>query len=138
MRRTLLLMLIFCSVTLVAAPGPPPRGDEEKIPTIKEIMRESHQCQTAYIKTVRDELKKDQPSWSLVESKSRDLIKSGKLLAKNTPPKGTPEAWEKITGVYTANAVLLTDAAERRDKDTAIRHQQAMFRMCAACHRAHR
>jgi hypothetical protein len=138
MRSFIPLSIAMIAVLFTGFSSPLTRAEEEKIPTIKEIMQESHQCRTAYVRLVREELQKEEVDWGMVGTKSRALIQTGKLLAKNTPPKGSAESWEKLTSVYTANAVLLADAAERHDKETATRHQQAMYRMCATCHRAHR
>lgn len=116
-------------------PTPPPKS---LVPSIADIMVESHGCRTAYIKQVRTELGKDEPDWRLVEVKSRELVRTGKLLALNTPPTGSRESWENLTTLYTARATVLADAAERKDKEEAVVEANRMMRMCATCHRAHR
>jgi hypothetical protein len=119
-------------------PEPPRFG---RLPTIKEIMQESHKCRTAYIIEIRKEMAKERPEeidWALVTEKSRGLVNAGKMLAMNTPPKGTREGWDKRTTVYVANAVLMLDAAERQSKDDVAYHVKKLGGMCAGCHREHR
>ena len=129
-----LLALVALGRTAVA------KNDEPKtlVPSISEIMVEAHGCRTAYIKQIRNELTKDDPDWIVVESKSRELVRVGKLLALNSPPKGTREAWDHITNLYVARATVLVDAAERKDKPEADLLSRRITTMCVTCHRAHR
>jgi len=120
------------------AGNPPAHGEPEKIPTIQEIMSQSHSCSNNYIYRVRRELQKEDPDWYILANRGDDLVRLGKLLGKNTPPRGTRESWEHLTNVYVAHATLLADAAEREDKAAAVVHQKALSSMCATCHRAHR
>lgn len=108
------------------------------VPTIKEIMREAHQCRTAYIRDVRVEMDKEEPDWELIGNRSRELVRAGNLLSLNTPPKGSAESWEKLTSLYIARATVLTDAAERKDKDEGRVVARRLQSMCASCHRAHK
>lgn len=138
---TLVLVLTFASTRLTAEdsqPGLPSGGNVEKIPTIKEIMRDAHRCRTNYIYLVRRGLQQQDTAWFDAEQKSRELVKMGHYLQQNTPPKGTRDDWEKITNIYISHATLLADAAERQDMETATHHLGKLQRMCATCHRAHR
>jgi hypothetical protein len=132
----------FITLALVAVsharPQDPDPRPKSLVPSIADIMDESHGCRTAYIKQVRTELGKDEPDWNLVEAKSRELIRTGKLLALNTPPTGSRESWERLTTIYTARATVLADAAERHDREEATVEANRMIRMCATCHKAHR
>jgi len=129
----------FLAITSLGRPAVA-RAEEPKklVPSISEIMVEAHGCRTAYIKQVRTELAKDDPDWLLVETKSRDLVRVGKLLALNTPPKGSRESWDRTTGLYVARATVLVDAAERKDKEEASLTARRITMMCASCHRDHR
>ena len=141
MTRLLTPAVLFAAACAAVAQADPPAQPEPPktlVPTIADIMDEAHGCRTAYIKQVRNELAKDEPDWYVVESKSRELVKVGKLLALNTPPNGSRESWERQTTLYTARATVLLDAAERRDKEEAVVETNRMIRMCATCHRAHR
>ncbi len=144
MSRTLsaaALGLFAAAAVALSGPAPAVRAAEPGkplVPTIKEIMREAHSCRTAYIGDVRRELSKPEPDWTVIESRSRDLVRVGKLLALNTPPAGTSESWEKLTTLYVARATVLAEAAGRRDTDEAKLVGQRLGTMCAGCHRAHR
>jgi hypothetical protein len=141
MTRLLIPAVLFAAAcAAVAQADPPGRPEAPKtlVPTIAEIMDEAHGCRTAYIKQVRTELAKDEPDWDVVESKSRELVRVGKLLAMNTPPHGTRESWDRQTTLYTARATVLVDAAGRRDKEEAVVETNRMIQMCATCHRNHR
>jgi hypothetical protein len=134
LRRSALLAVPLLALTL-----PPASADEDnKVGSIKQIMEEAHRCRTAYVRVVGEQLRKEEPDWKGAETTSRELIRMGKLLALNTPPKGSKESWEHLTSVYVAHATLLTDATMRKDKDTALQHQQKLYRMCSTCHKAHR
>lgn len=143
MSRALFTALGLLVATSAALPGhtaPAPAAGPEKplVPTIKEIMRQSHRCSNAYIGFVEDELDKKEPDWAVVEAKSRELVRVGKLLALNTPPKGTAGSWERFTTLYTARATVLVDAAGRKDRREAELTTERMLGMCVTCHRAHK
>ncbi len=108
------------------------------VPTIKEIMREAHQCRTAYIRDVRIEMDKDEPDWELIGARSRELVRAGQLLSLNTPPNGSAESWKKQTSLYIARATVLAEAAERKDQEEGRIVARRLQSMCAGCHRAHK
>jgi len=108
------------------------------LPTIKEIMNEAHQCKTAIIREVRQEMEKEPPDWERIGARGLELVRVGKLLALNTPPKGTTESWAYLTGLYQARATVLVDAAKRKDLEEARLTSRRMHTMCASCHREHK
>jgi hypothetical protein len=110
---------------------------EEKVPTIVEIMEEAHRCRTAYVRLAGNECRKEEPDWSVVETRGKELVRMGKLLAKNTPPRGTKESWEQLTTVYVAHATLLEDAGRRKDRESANYHVRKLTAMCNTCHKSH-
>jgi hypothetical protein len=114
------------------------KDPDEKVPTIKKMMDEAHRCTTAYVKIAGNEARKEDPSWPLVEQKSRELVQIGKWLGQNTPPKGSKESWEQFTNVYVAQATIMLDGALKHDKNTVIDQQKKLYAMCSQCHRAHR
>lgn len=134
------LALAALSVPLSGQPAPAPAPQPAKplVPTIKEIMQRSHRCSNAYIRDVEDELDKKESDWTVVAARARELVRVGKLLALNTPPKGSKESWEKLTTLYTARATVLVDAAERKDKEEATLQTERFFGLCRTCHQAHR
>lgn len=142
MTRFKMGVLLILTLTLPIAPRSSwAQAQEPKkplVPTIKEIMREAHKCSTAYIRYIRIEMDKDEPDWKIVQDKSRELVRAGKLLALNTPPKGSAESWERITTLYTSRATVLSEAAEVRDLEEGRVVARRMQAMCSACHRAHK
>ncbi len=110
-----------------------------QLPTIKEIMQESHKCRTSYLNLIREELAHEtEIQWPEVVEKSRSLIHAGKMLALNDPPRGARSSWEKRTTLYVANAVLMHDAAERRSVEDVNYHLKKLRLMCVSCHGEHR
>lgn len=110
-----------------------------QLPTIKEIMQESHKCRTSYVNLIRDELAREtEIQWPEVVEKSRSLIHAGKMLALNDPPRGARSSWEKRTTLYVANAVLMHDAAERHSVEDVNYHLKKLRLMCVRCHGEHR
>lgn len=150
MKRRILFTLLFVGCGVLSAGwatsslseeskvDSPQSKSELLVPTIRQIMHEAHRCRTAYIRDVRTEFEKNEPNWSLAEARSRDLVRVGKLLALNTPPKGTAESWERLTNLYIARASILVDAAERQDREEGKLVARRMVSMCATCHSAHR
>lgn len=110
-----------------------------QLPTIKEIMQESHKCRTSYLNLIREELTRESEiQWPDVVEKSQGLIHAGKMLALNDPPRGARSSWEKRTTLYVANAVLMHDAAERHSVEDVNYHLKKLRQMCVTCHREHR
>jgi len=129
--------LLFTAV-LAASPEPAPMPRPSGwVPTIVQIMDEAHRCRTNYVGQVTREAGKDDPDWEAAGVRSRDLIRMGELLAKNTPPRGSADSWEHFTTLYVANARLMADAAEKRRKDDVLYHTRKLRAMCAECHKKH-
>lgn len=140
-RYTVFALIITCLTLSPASGARWVRAEEPKkslVPTIKEIMREAHQCRSAYIRVVRTEIEKDEPDWALIGGRSRELVRAGKLLSLNSPPKGSAESWDQLTSLYIARATVLADAAERKDKDEGRVVARRLHSMCASCHRVHK
>ena len=116
----------------------PANAELERLPSIAEIMQQAHRCRDAYILHVRNQLAKPDPDWQEVEKRSKDLVRMGQLLSLNKPPRGSQETWELLTSVYVARASLLGDAAQNKDKESALLHQKKLSSMCVTCHQAHR
>jgi len=138
MKTVLTGAILALSVVLLSLTAKLAGGEDDKLPTIKEIMNEAHRCRTAYVRVVKEQLQKDTPDWEGAEKTSKELVRMGKLLARNTPPGGTRESWEHLTTLYIAHATILVDATQRKDMETALNHSKKLYGMCATCHRAHR
>src|SRR5579862_3542313 len=136
--KALLISSIVMLASVVLFSSSRGKDPEEKVPTIKQMMNDAHRCNTAYVKIVATEVKKPDPSWPLLEQKSRELVQIGKWLGQNTPPKGTAQSWERFTNSYVANASIMLEGALKHDKDMVLDKQKQLFTMCAQCHRAHR
>jgi hypothetical protein len=114
------------------------KADEEKTPTIKEIMIKAHKGGKSLIQTVGKELKADEPNWTDLQKKTKELVKLGTALGKNEPPKGEKASWEKLTKEYVKNAKALDEAAKKQDKTAALASQKKLTSACASCHKLHK
>jgi hypothetical protein len=141
MARTLALVVVLLAATVLYGQSPEELPKRGQLPSIADIMQESHKCSTSYLRQISMELRKENSEeiqWSVVAAKSKGLIAAGKMLALNVPPNGSPSNWEKRTTLYVANAVLMHDAAERMSKEDVSYHMRKLGQMCASCHREHR
>lgn len=59
-------------------------------------------------------------------------------MGKNDPPKGHKALWEKLTSAYEEWADDLDQAAQAKDKDTALEAHGKLAGSCMECHREHR
>ena len=59
------ILIVVCAPAWAEDAAPVVTAPPKKAltPTIKEIMQEAHQCKTAYIREVRDEIEKEQAYW---------------------------------------------------------------------------
>jgi cytochrome c556 len=110
---------------------------QEKVPTIKEIMARLNKPGGLY-PAISKELKADDTDWDEVQQSTKTFVKMAAALGKNTPPKGDPESWAKLTKEYADNARALDAAAGKHDRSAA---SAARARLggdtCKACHKAH-
>ena len=130
---TTLVLLTGMALTLTTS-----KADEEKTPTIKEIMTKAHKGGKSLIQMVGKELKADEPDWADLQKKTKELVKLGTALGKNEPPKGEKASWEKLTKEYLKNAKALEDAAKKQDKAAALASQKKLTGACASCHKQHK
>jgi hypothetical protein len=127
-------LAVAAGVMVLGASG----AREEKEPTIKEIMTKAHKGGDSLLSTVGKDLKAAEPDWADVQTKSKELVKLGTSLGKNTPPKGEKESWEQLTKAYLDCAKTLEAAADKKDKETAAAAQKKLTTMCMNCHMVHR
>jgi hypothetical protein len=110
---------------------------QDKTPSIKDIMSRLNKPGGLY-PSISKELKADDTDWDEVHDQSKTFAKLAAELAKNTPPKGSPESWAKLTKEYADNARSLEQAAARRDRSAA---NAARARLgndaCKVCHKEH-
>jgi len=113
-------------------------AEDDKDPSIKEIMTKAHKGGNSLLFTVGKELKAADPDWEEVQKKTKELVKLGTSLGKNEPSKGEKESWEKLTKLYLDTAKQLDKSAQAKEKSKAVAAQTKLTKMCAACHKAHK
>jgi hypothetical protein len=106
--------------------------------TIKEIMTKAHKGGNALLTLLLRELGEDKQKWGEIQQQTAELVALAKLLAKNDPPRGDKDSWQKFTQQYLQNAKKLDDAAQRKDKQSASAARDKLGRSCTGCHRVHR
>jgi hypothetical protein len=122
----------------LAASGTQSIAEDDKDPSIKEIMTKAHKGGNSLLSTVGKDLKSGEPNWDDVQTKTKELVKLGKSLGKNDPPKGDKESWEKLTKSYLDTAKQLDDAVRAKEKSKAVTAHSKLTKMCAACHKVHK
>ena len=114
------------------------RSDDEKTPTIKEVMRKLHKGAGAHLAKLKKDLAAESPDWSDIQAKAKDFESFGSALPKNDPPKGDKDDWKKQADSYYENAKKLNAAAKKEDKDGVTAAFSKISNSCAACHKAHK
>jgi hypothetical protein len=132
MRRTMRALSLALVVVLAGT-----ALAQEKLPTIKDIMSRLNKPGGLY-PAISKELKADDTDWDDVQESTKTFAKLAAALGKNTPPKGDPESWTKLTKEYADNARALDEAAAKKDRTAA---NAARARLggdaCKSCHKAH-
>jgi cytochrome c556 len=129
-------LVLLLVVSLV--PGPAGAQDEEKVPSVKKIMDVLHKGGKAHLSKAKAALKGDSPDWAEVLKDAKAIHKYGGYLAKNDPPKGDKENWEKLAKAYASNAKALEEAAEKEDLAKARAATKKFGATCKTCHEAHK
>lgn len=124
--------LVLVSAALAA------QGEDEKVPSIKEVMKKLHAGQRSPLAKLKGQLSADSPQWDEIEKTSKDFVILGAALAKNTPPRGEKAGWKKLSDRYFDDAKALDDAAKAHDKAAASAAQKRLGASCKACHTAHK
>ena len=131
---SVLVMLVIAG--LVA--GPAGAQDDEKVPSVKKIMDVIHKGAKSHLSKVKAALKSDSPDWAEVLKDAKAIAKNGAFLAKNDPPRGDKESWEKLAKAYAANGKALEAAAEKEDLPKAKAVTKKLSSSCQACHTSHK
>src|SRR4051794_38633513 len=84
-------------------------------PTTKDIMTKAHKGPNSELFNIARELKEDEPKWDDIKKETADLVEMAKALAKNDPPKGDKESWQKLSKQYLDKATALDAAAKKMD-----------------------
>ena len=135
------LVCVASVLTLMAVLGlttSPVGADDEKTPTIKQVMQKLHKGANSPLAKLKTALKADSPEWKSIQDTTKDFVSLGAALAKNDPPKGEKEDFKKLADSYYENAKAMDDAAKKEDKDGASKAFSKVSTSCMACHKAHR
>ena len=138
--RALLCATSVLVLLLVAGlvSGPAGAQDDEKVPSVKKIMGVLHKGAKAHLSKVKTALKGDSPDWAEVLKDAKAIAKNGAYLAKNDPPRGEKESWERLAKTYASTAKTLEKAAEKEDLTKARAATKKLSASCKACHDEHK
>jgi cytochrome c556 len=127
-------LLVVCGMSALALGV----TDEEKTPTIKQVMKKANAGPNSLLAEVGKGLKPDEPDWDDVQKQTKEMATLAAALAKNDPPQGEKESWEKLAKQYHESAKALNEAAQKKDKKEAVALRKKISGSCAACHKAHK
>jgi hypothetical protein len=113
-------------------------AENQKVPSIKAIMKKANDGDESLFGQVGKQLLSDEPNWTDIRTKTKELIVLADSLGKNTPPKGARESWENLTKAYVANLKVLDDAAQKKNKDMLDAAHQKLITSCSGCHKLHK
>jgi hypothetical protein len=127
-------LVVSATVALTAV------AQDDKLPTVKAIMKKLHGGKTALKSKVAAQLKTADPNWEALQKATKEYEELGTALAKNDPPKGDKGSWDKLAGDFAKASKTLNTAATDKDKPGA----EAAFKSlasgvsCKTCHTAHK
>ncbi len=138
MRKLMCAVFVLSLVTFSGLANGLARSDDEKTPTIKEVMQKLHKGPSAALAKLKKDLASESLDWSDIQKKAKDFETYGKALSKNDPPKGDKEDWKKLADSYYETAKTLNASAKKEDKDGVKTAFSKISNSCAACHKAHK
>lgn len=127
-----LALLAVLAVTL------PSSAEDDKDPSIKEIMNKAHKGGDAILTKLGKDLAAKEPDWEDVTKLSKELASLGAALGKNKPPRGEQESWDKLTKEYQDTIKSLLAAADKKEQKDAIAAQKKLMGSCMGCHKLHK
>lgn len=116
----------------------PSSAEQDKDPSIKEIMTKAHKGGDAILAKIGKGLAGKEPAWDDLAKMSKELQSLGTSLGKAKPPKGEQESWDKLTKEYNANAKDLVAAVEKKEQKDAQAAQKKLSGSCMGCHSVHK
>jgi hypothetical protein len=131
-------LAVLALAALLVGDGATADAQDDKNPTIKEIMGKAHKGNTALVAVIGKQLQAAKPEWDTIQPQTKELAELGTALGKNSPPKGNKQSWERLTKAYNTNAAALVTAADAKDKRKAVAAHQKLVASCMGCHTAHR
>jgi hypothetical protein len=116
----------------------PVGAQDNKAPTIKQVMKKLNAGQYSMTATIGKELQDDPPVWDDIKKETQEYVKLVDALGKNDPPKGEKDSWTRLSKDYVDNAKALDDATQKKDKKAALAAHKKIASTCMACHTEHR
>lgn len=139
MRALICAASLLTVVVIVSSSSTPASArDEEKAPTIKQIMSKVHKGRKSLFATTKAQLKTNAPDWEKVEAAAVLIDRYGSSMPKNKAPRGNQASFEKLARAYAKNAKALKEAAEEKDLAETRAVMKKFGGSCQACHKAHR
>lgn len=111
---------------------------EEATPSIKQVMSKLNKGPKSPLATLKTDLAAASPDWDQIQKLSTEFATLTEAMAKNTPKKGDKTSWDKLAGVYAADAKALAAAAKSQDLSAAKAAHQRLATSCKTCHGAHK
>jgi cytochrome c556 len=135
--RFSLVAALGAAAIAISAAAPASADDkDEKLPTIKEIMKKGHNGTGAYLAKIAAEAKAGK--WEDAQSDAKGLAYFGESLGKLTPPKGDKKSWEGLSKKYAAATAAVKKGADDMDAKAVDAGIGMIKKSCGACHGAHK
>src|SRR4051812_42429824 len=130
--------VLVAGAVLVASASLIAGAQDDKTPTIKEVMGKLHKGAQSPLAKLKTQLGSSSPDWDTIQKTTKDFVILGAALAKNDPPKGGKESWQKLADAYFQDAKALDDAAKAKDAAAAQAAHKRLQASCKSCHGAHK
>ena len=119
--------------------GPePPIDTKNGPPTIRQIMGRLTKGPNSLTLVIGKELEAEAPDWNTIQPQTDEYARLAAALVKNTPRKGSPESWAKLSTAFSESADALDKASKAKNRDAALEAHSQITRSCTGCHRQHR
>ncbi len=119
-------------------PGAGPAGKGGRNATLERIMSTLAKGPNSMTPVLGKDLAVDKPDWDVIQGLTKEYARLAGQMGAETPPRGTPESWAKLTGEFAAAAETMNKAAIAKDKAAALAAHQNISNSCKACHQEHR
>jgi cytochrome c556 len=106
-----------------------------KVPSIKKIMQATH-SKTGFRAKYQQAVKGG--DWEKAEKIAKDWLTCAENLAKNEPPKGEKQDWEKMAKNYTKAVKNIEEASGKKDAEQVKDSLGFIGKSCGTCHKAHK
>jgi hypothetical protein len=83
-------------------------------------------------------LEAESPDWGAIQPQTDEYARLAAAMVKNTPRKGSPESWAKLSTAFSESADALNKAAKAKNRDAASDAHSQITGSCMECHRQHR